>query len=56
MLEDVIVRLTPVAHDGRVETLQLSSCDHNVTGAVTKKLPELGRFIVHCCQNKSYIP
>ncbi len=56
MLEDVIVRLTPVAHDGRVKMLQLSSCDHNVTGAATKKLPELGRFIVHCCQSKSYIP
>ncbi len=54
-VRDVIVRLTTVACDGRVEVLQLGSCDHNVTGAATKKLPELGRFIVHCCQNKSYI-
>ncbi len=42
MVEYMIVWLPPVAHDGRVEMLQMSASVHDVTGAATKKPPELG--------------
>ncbi len=42
MVEYTIVCLPPVAHDGRIEMLQMSTSVHDVTGAATKKPPELG--------------
>ncbi len=43
VVKDVAVCLPPVAHDYRVEMVQMASSDHIVTGAATKKPPKLGK-------------